>query len=508
MAEVKFTRKSKIEIDSTPVEDGQILFSTDTPEIFMDDGEERKEYGGSGSVDAYTKQESDEKFATKQEIPTELPNPNALTFTGAVNDTYDGTEEKTINIPQASEAQNGIPTGGTTGQVLAKKTDSDYDVEWKDEVIVSSEQVETAVNKYLTENPVSGGISETAQSLLISILKSALYTENQTEKISELEIALAEGSGNEGLTKYTITYNLSNSISSNKIESIYEGRPYSTSITPLVGYILTSVKVFMNDEDITSTSYSDGNINIDSVTGNIVITVETTQESITMLKSINLSNGSYVDTEYIPENIDCKYLIGVQSISENWKNSFLLPFAGVDRLPSSTIDTEEYMRIHFICDDSLSSIKFGIGAYKNPSVTEVKLSTGQESYGNCSLITETPFYAYYANGEQKIKANEELTEDLQIGTFPTASLSTQFSTNAAMPIDSIYLGKVNSAGSKKTDSYTDGIKVYCFKVYDSLDKLVVDMHPALQSGKIGMYDNVRNKFYASVGEDVSYDEME
>ena len=28
--------------------------------------------------------------------------------------------------------QNGIPSGGTTGQVLAKKTDSDYDVEWKD----------------------------------------------------------------------------------------------------------------------------------------------------------------------------------------------------------------------------------------------------------------------------------------------------------------------------------------------------------------------------------------
>ena len=29
-------------------------------------------------------------------------------------------------------AKNGIPSGGTTGQVLAKKTDNDYDVEWKD----------------------------------------------------------------------------------------------------------------------------------------------------------------------------------------------------------------------------------------------------------------------------------------------------------------------------------------------------------------------------------------
>ena len=50
--EVKFKRKSKLEIDSTPVEDGSILFSTDTPEIFMDDGNERKSYSGeTGSSD-------------------------------------------------------------------------------------------------------------------------------------------------------------------------------------------------------------------------------------------------------------------------------------------------------------------------------------------------------------------------------------------------------------------------------------------------------------------------
>lgn len=45
--ELKFKRKSKLEIDSIPIEDGRILFSTDTPEIFMDNGSERKTYGGS-----------------------------------------------------------------------------------------------------------------------------------------------------------------------------------------------------------------------------------------------------------------------------------------------------------------------------------------------------------------------------------------------------------------------------------------------------------------------------
>ena len=34
-----------------------------------------------------------------ENIPTSLPNPNAITFTGAVEETYDGSEPKTINIP-------------------------------------------------------------------------------------------------------------------------------------------------------------------------------------------------------------------------------------------------------------------------------------------------------------------------------------------------------------------------------------------------------------------------
>ena len=35
-------------------------------------------------------------------IPTKLPNPYAITFTGAIDDTYDGSEAKSINIPETS----------------------------------------------------------------------------------------------------------------------------------------------------------------------------------------------------------------------------------------------------------------------------------------------------------------------------------------------------------------------------------------------------------------------
>ena len=34
-------------------------------------------------------------------IPTVLPNPNAITFTGAVTGSYDGSTAMTVNIPSA-----------------------------------------------------------------------------------------------------------------------------------------------------------------------------------------------------------------------------------------------------------------------------------------------------------------------------------------------------------------------------------------------------------------------
>ena len=88
-------------------------------------------------------------------------------------------------------AQNGIPSGGTTGQVLAKKTDSDYDIEWKDENIVSDEQVENAVNQYFTDNPEvvtnipDGSVTEEKLSndllVQLGLPKNIKYTEEKIQ---------------------------------------------------------------------------------------------------------------------------------------------------------------------------------------------------------------------------------------------------------------------------------------------------------------------------------------
>lgn len=52
------------------------------------------------------------------DIPTTLPNPNAITFTGAVTGTYDGSEAVTINIPEGSAGnmKKLTFTGAVTGE--------------------------------------------------------------------------------------------------------------------------------------------------------------------------------------------------------------------------------------------------------------------------------------------------------------------------------------------------------------------------------------------------------
>jgi hypothetical protein len=49
-------------------------------------------------------------------VPSALKNPHALTFTGAVSGTYDGSAAKTINIPTATSLANALTfTGAVTG---------------------------------------------------------------------------------------------------------------------------------------------------------------------------------------------------------------------------------------------------------------------------------------------------------------------------------------------------------------------------------------------------------
>ena len=62
------------------------------------DGKSAYQYAVEGG---YTGTETEFAAKLAEEMPKTLPNPNALTFTGAVTGSYDGSAAKTVNIPSA-----------------------------------------------------------------------------------------------------------------------------------------------------------------------------------------------------------------------------------------------------------------------------------------------------------------------------------------------------------------------------------------------------------------------
>ena len=94
-------------------------------------------------------------------------------------------------------------------------------------------------------------------------------------------------------TTYTVANNLTDCSTNNSNASVNSGEAYMSTITPNEGYTLSSVTVTMGGDDITASVYSDGNINIPNVTGNIVITASATVtpvEPITYTVTNNLTN--------------------------------------------------------------------------------------------------------------------------------------------------------------------------------------------------------------------------
>ena len=71
---------------------------------------------------------------------------------------------------------------------------------------------------------------------------------------------------------HTVVYALTNVTSDNNSATVIEGTPFTTTLSVGKDYAIDTVTVTMGGVDITSTVYSNGVINIASVTGDIVIT--------------------------------------------------------------------------------------------------------------------------------------------------------------------------------------------------------------------------------------------
>lgn len=105
-------------------------------------------------------------LATVSEIPTipsSLPNPQSITFTGAVTGSYDGSAAKTVNIPSVPSLSGGA--GATSGQYVSGVTVSGHTV------TVSKASLPTSL-------PANGGTSDFSNNLRVKDLRAAAILPN------------------------------------------------------------------------------------------------------------------------------------------------------------------------------------------------------------------------------------------------------------------------------------------------------------------------------------------
>lgn len=231
-------------------------------------------------------------------VPTALKNPYPLTINGV---SYDGSEAKTVTIESTGGGasveldttltQYGkAADAGAVGNAIAQETAAreaavnslnqanaaqDTRLTALEQASgVTDEQVQTAVNNYLTENPVSGALTANEKTLMLALFKSAEYTSNVKAAVAQLEAIWTGGS--------TITFNVTNNLShvstDNEASTTAGGMTYTATLTADEGYTLSEVTVTMDGEDVTADVYADGVINIASVLGDIVIAAKAVEQ--------------------------------------------------------------------------------------------------------------------------------------------------------------------------------------------------------------------------------------
>lgn len=174
----------------------------------------------------------------------------------AVENGYTGTEEEFAKRMAAE-----IPAVDTTLTQSGKAADAK----------AVGDALAALENKIPT---ASGGMSVTAADLLVTILRNAEYSTDQSDNITALATALNATPEPDKpiVVRYAITNNLTECVNSNAATSLTEGASYTATLTASDGFVLDAVTVMMGGVDVTATVYVDGTITIPSVTGDVIIT--------------------------------------------------------------------------------------------------------------------------------------------------------------------------------------------------------------------------------------------
>ncbi len=231
---------------------------------------------------------NDKKYATLSDIPVVPTKVSQLT-----NDSGFITSIPSEYITETKlNARNYITSSDVPTKVSQLTNDSEF--------ITSNE----LPDEYVLPNATSTSLGGVIVGEGLNINNGTISSNHNNDIINNLKISYDSSTGVINLTynnnvissitievsknTYSIINNLNNATTNNVSGNIEEGSDYSATITPNTGYSISSIKVVMNGVDISSNTVSGNNISISNVTGNIIITVDTSV--ITYTVTNNLTN--------------------------------------------------------------------------------------------------------------------------------------------------------------------------------------------------------------------------
>ena len=182
---------------------------------------------------------------------------------------------------------NGVTTGATAEEAAQIQQNAAAVTSLKSDLSQLSEEIASGSGS---------GLSSNAKTLLIAILRNAIYSSDQSGNITELEAELERTSdGGSGTVKYTIDSNLTNVTSDNTKVLVDANASYTATLTVDDGCVLDVVAVIMGGEDVTVSVYADGVITIPAVTGDVIITATAIDPNADILATTTWTDGVRVN---------------------------------------------------------------------------------------------------------------------------------------------------------------------------------------------------------------------
>lgn len=381
----------------------------------------------------------------------------------------------TLEVLEGLEVDSSIPVSEQTDILLHLKKDLSA---YAEEVKKSLPADYTAMTEQV--NSLKQYINSANNESLITIydiLSKGTYTEDISSLMSQLDGLVHNG-------MYKITRDVKNVTLSNKSNYVTKGSKYVCTVTESLGYKISAVVVTMGGVDI-SNNYdtTTKTITIESVTGNVNITVTTIESDYTSLQYIKGDGNSWIDTGVVA-SINHRYEFSAKLDGDD-ANEF---FFGADQYNVGSAYNQFVMKTVSTHAKIMGTI--------NKSAVDV----GTWNVTENNLLSNKKMYLVVKNGSQEIYLNSDYTEKQSQYTAGSASFGSQ----DTLPIIPLYLFHVNTTTSTNPPNAStykrSKITVFWLKIYDdTTNEMLHEFLPVAKNGKIGMFDTVTKEFHANIG---------